>query len=344
MPELTAGDLARLLGARVEGDPESRIRGVAPLGVAGPGDLTFLERESLVARLEGSHPGAVLVREDVDVPESCTTVLRVSRPEAAFARAIGLIHPTPRTQPSIHGTAVIGEGAILGDLVSVGPHAVVESGARIGDRSIVGPSVLVGVGAVIGSDCRIGHGASLLAAARLGDRVVVHEGARIGTDGFGLATTDAGAVKVPQIGRCVIGDDVEIGANCTIDRGALVDTIVGARTKLDNLVHVGHNVNIGEDCVIVAQVGIAGSVTIESGVTLAGQVGVKGHIRIGAGARVGAQAGVIGDIPPGATYSGYPARPHRESLRAAAASFRVSEALTRLAAIEKRLGGEEAPE
>ena len=338
MPELTAADLARVLDARVEGDPDTTIRGVAPLGAAGPGDLTFVERESLVARLEGSSPGAVLVRDDVDLPESCRTVLRVGRPEAAFARAIDLLHPPTETPTGVHETAAIGEGVVLGESVAVGPHVVIEAGARVGDRSVLGPNVLVGTGAVMGCDCRIGHAASVLAAARLGDRVIVHEGARIGTDGFGLATTEAGAVKVPQIGRCVIGDDVEIGANCTIDRGALVDTVIGARTKLDNLVHIAHNVNIGEDCVIVAQVGIAGSAVIESGVTLAGQVGVQGHTRIGAGARVGGQAGVIGDIPAGATYSGYPARPHRESLRAAAASFRLSEALTRLAALEKMLG------
>lgn len=337
MPELSVGELADLLGARLEGDAARAIRGVAPLGTAGAGELTFLERESLISRLERSSPGAVLVREDVELPESDAVILRVDRPEAAFAQAIRLIHPSADSRPRIHSTAVIEQGVTLGSDVSVGAHAVVETGASIGEGTQIGPGAFVAGDAVVGRDCRVGHGVSLLSAARLGDRVVVHEGARIGTDGFGLATTAGGAVKVPQIGCCLIGDDVEIGANCTVDRGALVDTEIGARTKLDNLVHVGHNVRIGEDCVIVAQVGIAGSTTIDADVTLGGQAGVAGHLTIGAGARIGGQAGVFGDVPAGATYSGYPARPHRESLRASAATFRLPAALHRLAALERRM-------
>lgn len=337
MPELHAGKLADLLGARLEGDAARTIRGVGPLGTAGPDELTFLERESLIGRLDGSTPGALLVREDVELPDSDTVILRVDRPEVSFAKAIRLIYPEPDHQARIHPTAVIEDGVSLGTGVDLGAHSVIEAGASIGDGTRIGPGVFIGSGAVVGRDCLIGHGVSLLSAARLGDRVLVLEGARVGTDGFGLAAAAGGAIKVPQIGRCLIGDDVEIGANSTVDRGALVDTCIGARTKLDNLVHVGHNVRIGEDCVIVAQVGIAGSTMIDSGVTLGGQAGVAGHLTIGAGARIGAKAGVFKNVPPGATFSGYPARPHRESIRATAATFRLPAALRRLAALEKRM-------
>ncbi len=167
--------------------------------------------------------------------------------------------------------------------------------------------------------------------------MILHPGARVGTDGFGYALGPSGAEKVPQVGGCIIGDDVEVGANSTIDRGSLGHTVVGDRTKIDNLVHIGHNVEVGSDCMIVAQVGIAGSVKIGDGAALAGQVGVAGHLEIGAGAKIGAQAGVIGDVPAGATYSGYPARPHREALRASAALFRLPRILQKLLALERQL-------
>ncbi|MDH3734096.1 MAG: UDP-3-O-(3-hydroxymyristoyl)glucosamine N-acyltransferase [Gemmatimonadota bacterium] len=337
MIEHTAADIADHVGARLEGDGSRLIHGVAPLGDAGPADLTFLERKSLIGRLAGTAPGALIAREGVDLPETGGAVLRVTAPEVAFAAALPLFHPNTPGVPAVHPTALIGRGVALGEDVTIGPFVVIEDGARIGSRTEIGASVYVAGGAEIGDDCRLAHGVSVLSAARLGDRVIVHEGVRLGTEGFGFAATEEGALKIPQVGRCVIGDDVDIGANSTIDRGALGDTAIGDRTKLDNLVHVGHNVRIGSDCMVVAQVGIAGSSTVGDGASLAGQAGISGHCSIGAGARIAGQAGVIGDVPAGATYSGYPARPHRSALRASAAFFKLPEALARLARLERRM-------
>jgi len=344
MPDYTAAHIAGLVNARLEGDGDTIIRGVAPAGAAGPDHLTFVERSSVLRQLSDSAPAAVLVREGVDMPGDIPAILRVDYPGAAFAASVALFHPDPRATPGVHPTAIVGTGAEFGDDVSVGPYVVLEDGVVLGDGTAVGPSVLLGAGVRIGMDCRIRHGVSILAGSVLGDRVIVHEGARIGAEGFGFAATNDRAVRIPQVGGCVIGDDVEIGANSTIDRGALGDTSIGARTKLDNLVHVGHNVVIGEDCMIVAQVGIAGSTRVGDGVALAGQVGVAGHLSIGDGARIAARAAVFKSVPAGATYSGTPARPHRAALRARAAVMRLPDALARLAAIERRLDDEDDEE
>ncbi len=338
MPSFTVSEIAHRLGARVDGDPERVITGVAPIETAGEGELTFLERESLLPRLERTAAGAVLAREGVELPTQRVTVLRVAEPQLAFIRAVELLHPRMPSPARIHPTALLGRGSRLGAEVRLDAHVVIEDDCAIGDHTYIRVGSVVGRGAIVGRGCRIGPQVSILGGAILGDRVVVHAGARIGTDGFGFASTPEGAVKIPQIGGCVIGDDVEIGANCTIDRGSLGDTTIGARTKLDNLVHIGHNVRIEEDCMIVAQVGIAGSTRIGRGVALAGQAGIAGHLTIGAGARVAARSAVFKDIPPGETFGGYPARPQRAFLRASAALLRVPGALARIAAIERHLG------
>ena len=343
MPTFTVSEIARRVGARVEGDAGRVIAGVAPIDAAGPSDLTFLERESLLPRLGSSTPGAILARDGVAIPGSRTAVLRVAEPQLAFIRVVQLFHPPAPGVPGVHPTAVLGAGVVLGKGVTLGPYVVVEARGAIGDRTEVAAGALVGGGSRVGRDCRLGHGVSIVHGSVLGDRVLVHEGARIGSDGFGFADTPEGAVKIPQLGRCVIGDDVEIGANSTVDRGAIGDTRIGARTKLDNLVHIGHNVHIGEDCMIVAQVGIAGSARIGRGVALAGQAGIAGHLTIGDGARVAARSAVFKDIPPGETYGGYPARPQRAFLRASAALLKLPRALARIAAIERRLGIDPAP-
>lgn len=343
MQSYTVRDLADRVSGRVEGDADRTITGVAPVRTAGREDLTFVVDERYGRALEDRRPGAVVVGPEFGAPVDGTAVIRVDEPRLAFGRLVRVFHPEPEQPEGIDPTALVGRGAHVGEGVSVGPYAVVESNAEIGARTRVGPHVYVQSGAVVGEDCVVGPGASILSPVRMGDRVEVHAGARIGTEGYGYAQEGRGSVKIPQVGACIIGDDVEIGANVTIDRGALDDTSVGARTKIDNLVHVAHNARIGEDCMIVAQVGIAGSVEVGDRVQLGGQSGVAGHLSIGDDARIAGRAGVIGDVPEGATYSGYPARPHGRAMRASAALYRMPDVVRRVQALEEQLGmrGEE---
>lgn len=333
MDSFSASELAERVSGRVEGDAGRAVDGVAPVEDAGEGDLTFVVDERYARALERSSPSVVLAPSDLPMPGG-VTVIRVSNPRAAFGDLVPLFRPEEEREAGIDPTAVIRPGAQLGAGVSVGAHAVVQAGVEVGEGSHVGAHTVVHGGARVGRDCEIHDGCTIRGNVRMGDRVRVLSGARLGTEGFGYADAGERAVRFPQVGRCVIGDDVEVGANVTVDRGALRDTVVGARTKIDNLVHIGHNVRVGEDCMIVAQVGVAGSVEIGDGVRIGGQAGVAGHLTIGDGARVAAQSGVIGDVPPGATYSGYPARPHREAMRARAETFRMRELRSRVRELE----------
>jgi UDP-3-O-[3-hydroxymyristoyl] glucosamine N-acyltransferase len=346
----TVRELAERVNGRVEGDPTATVTGVAPIHEAGPGDLTFVAGPRYERALAASHPTAVLVPDGFAADgHASVTLIHVGDPHLALGRLLPLFFPESAGADAggdIHPTAILGGDVCLGDGVVVGPYAVLEPGCSIGPRTTIAAHVHVGSGAVIGEGCVLGSGCSILGAVRMGDRVRVHTGARVGTEGYGFSDDGGRPVKIPQVGRCIIGDDVEIGANSTIDRGALGDTVVGAGTKIDNLVHIGHNVRIGENCMIVAQVGIAGSVEIGDGVQLAGQAGIAGHLSIGDGARVAAQAGVIGDVPAGATYSGYPARPHGHAMRASAALFRLPDLLKRVRRLERSTATSdaEAPE
>lgn len=225
-----------------------------------------------------------------------------------------MFHPAPEALPGIHPSAVVGDGAEIDPSAEIGPFAVIGAGAAIGAGSIVAAHAVIGPGVVIGQLCRIGAGASI-GFALIGDRVTIHAGVRIGEDGFGFATTKQGFLPVPQLGRVIIEHDVDIGANATIDRGSAQDTVIGAGTRIDNLVQVGHNVRIGKCCVLVAQVGVSGSTTIEDFVVLAGQAGVSGHVTLGKGARIGPQAGVISDVKPGIDMLGSPAQPAKDFMR-----------------------------
>lgn len=311
------------------------MTGVAPVEEAGARDLTFVVDERYARALSESPAGAALAPPELEVSPGETVLVRVSNPRAAFGRLTRRFHPEREFPSGVHPTAVLDRGVRLGEDVSIGPYVVVREDARIGAGTRIDAHTLVGAGARVGEGCEIGAGCSILGPVRMGDRVRVLTGARLGTEGFGYAEEAQGAVHFPQIGGVEIQDDVEVGANATVDRGALGDTVIGARTKIDNLVHIGHNVRIGEDCMIVAQVGIAGSVEVGDRVQMAGQAGIAGHLSIGDGARIAAQAGVIGDVPENATYSGYPARPHGKAMRASAALFRLPDLVRRVRELEE---------
>jgi UDP-3-O-[3-hydroxymyristoyl] glucosamine N-acyltransferase len=289
--------------------------GVAPLQTAAASDVSFLDNRKLVAALAETRAGAVIVHPDMAerVPDTAVALL-ADEPYAAWARVAALFHPVPPVCGGVHPSAVVAAGASVDATAEIGALAVIGCGAAIGARCRIGASAVIGDGVVLGPDCRIGAHATI-SHALLGARVVVYPGARIGQDGFGFAITGAGFVSVPQLGRVVLEDDVEIGANTTIDRGALHDTVIGAGSRLDNLVQIGHNVRLGRGCVIVSQAGISGSTILEDHVMVAGQAGLTGHLRIGRKARIGAQAGVMADVPAGADVVGSPAQPVKAFFR-----------------------------
>jgi UDP-3-O-[3-hydroxymyristoyl] glucosamine N-acyltransferase len=278
-----------------------------------------------------SAAGVVLVAPELaECPGQCPARVIVDRPQEALLTLLPRFHRAAAAEPGVHATAVLGRGVALGKGVSIGPYAVIGDGASIGDGAVVGAHVVIGQGVAIGAHSQLYPSVTIYAGTRVGDRVTVHAGARLGSDGFGYVQREGQHLKIPHVGRCIIEDDVEIGANTTIDRGSIDDTVIGAGTKIDNLVQIAHNVRVGKVCLIMAQVGIAGSVRVEDGAMLLGQVGVSGHHTIGTGARLAAQAGVFGDIPAGETWSGYPARPHKEALRAQAALFKLPSLLRRI--------------
>ena len=309
--------LAAIVDAAGGEAPPHRLmfRGVAPLAAAGPEEVSFLDNRKFLAALEKTGAGAVIVHPDhADRVPAGAVAIRSTEVYAAWARVAALFHPPPPAVPGVHPSAVIGEGARIDPTAEIGPLAVIESGAAIGRRTRIGPLAVIGAGVEIGADCRVGAHASL-SHARLGDRVHVHPGARIGQQGFGFAITPEGFLTVPQLGRVLLHDDVEIGANSTVDRGGMTDTVIGAGTRLDNLVHIAHGVRIGRCCALAAQTGIAGSSVVEDFVLMGGQAGLVDHATIGRGAKVAAQSGVMSDLAPGAQVGGSPAQPLRDILR-----------------------------
>jgi len=333
--EFSVQELAERVDGRIEGDPLRRVAGLASVTSAGPEDLTYVVGTRYARFVAESRAGAILVPPDLDVETEAATLIRVTSPELAFSRLLEVFHPPNSPAPGVHPTAVVGRDVHLGEGTSVGPYAVIDDGAVIGPGSTIGAHVFVGRGVKVGTGVRADPGCSVFEGAVLGDRVRLHSGARISSDGFGYTNGPDGPVKIRQVGHCLLGDDVEVGCNSTIDRGSLGDTVIGRGTKIDNLVHIGHNCRIGRNCFVVAQVGIAGSTVVGDGARLGGQVGIAGHLQIGNDASLGAQSGVMSNIPDGETWSGSPARPHREWLRASSAFYKLPELLRRLGALER---------
>ena len=288
-PLFSLGELAEKLGAELIGDASLRVSRIAPIEQAGDGDLTFLSDPKKSSHLKETRAAAVIVPKGIKAPGK--NLLLVENPYAAFAKSQMLFHPRPRSTGEISPLASIHPEANLGENVSVAPFACIEKGAVIGNGCIIHPHVFVGERSVLGKECILYSGAKVYPACRLGDRVILHSGVVIGSDGFGYAWDGREHLKIPQVGGVVVGNDVEIGANSTVDRGTLGNTVIGEGVKIDNLVQVGHNVKIGNRVILVAQVGIAGSTEIGDGTILAGQVGVAGHIRIGKGVKIAAQSG-----------------------------------------------------
>jgi len=322
----TLGELAQLTGA-VLSDPtaaEKKLIDVAPLQEAGAEHLSFLDNKKYVAFFKATKAGACFVRPELASEAPAGTVcLTHKNPYKAYALAAQAFYPQPKPESFRAPGAVIDPAAVIGADCHIGHGAVIGKGVKIGDRSRIGPLVVIEDNVEIGEDCDIGARV-YLTHALVGKKVRVHPGAVIGRPGFGFAIDPTGYVAVPQLGRVVIGDDVEIGANTTIDRGAGPDTVIGHGTRIDNLVQIGHNVQIGKFCVIVSQTGISGSTQLGDYVMTGGQSGFAGHLKIGAGAKIAAQSGIMRDIPPGGEVMGSPAVPIRQFMRQTAIWSRIS--------------------
>ncbi|HLC42061.1 MAG TPA: UDP-3-O-(3-hydroxymyristoyl)glucosamine N-acyltransferase [Methylomirabilota bacterium] len=344
MPEgRSLGALATALGASLEGDPTMLVRGVAPLGEAGPDQISFVTSSKAVAEAQSTRAGALVVSKEFS--GAPCALLRCDDPQLAVIMLLRVFHPALPVPPGVHPTAIVSDSATIDQSARIGPCAVVEAGARIGAEARLFPYVYIGEGSVVGDGSVLYPGVVVREGVRLGRRVIVHSGAVLGADGFGYAFDGRAHQKIPQVGGVVIEDDVEIGANTTIDRASVGNTTVRKGAKIDNLVQIAHHVTVGEHTVIAAQTGIAGSTQIGNRVILAGQVGIHDHVRVGDGAMVAGQSGITKDVPAGAQVMGFPARPAAEARKTYGAMPRLPELIKtvralehRLAALEQRLG------
>jgi UDP-3-O-[3-hydroxymyristoyl] glucosamine N-acyltransferase len=331
--------IAELLGGRHVGD-DVEITGLATLVEAEAGDLAFLESTKYLPQARDSGASALLVPPDLEVADRPAVL--VPNPRIAFAHALSLFNGHAPPEPSVHPTAVLEDGATVSPTAAVMAFSFVGKDSVIGDRAVIHPLVHVGRGVTVGADTVLYPHVTVYDRVTLGERVRVHSGSVLGADGFGYEVENGEHLKVPHIGTVVIEDDVEIGALCAVDRAKTGATRIGRGSKIDNLVQIGHNVRIGEHCLIVAQVGLGGSVELGDYVALAGQAGVADHNSIGKGARVGAKSGVISDVSPGEVVAGFPARPHKQWLRTKAAQNRVPDLLVQVREMEQRIRDLEA--
>lgn len=330
----TLQEIAQIVNGRVLGDSGLTISGVTNITLAGPQDITFAV-EPHIAAAETCAAGAVIIPEDAE--HFSKTAILVKEPREAFTKLLEVFTPPLEIQRGISEKAHIGKDVKIGKNVAIMPFAVIDDHAKIGDNVILYPHTYIGQHASVGSDTLIYSSVTVREFCRIGERVILHSSTVIGGDGFGFITKDGVHGKVPQVGNVIIEDDVEIGAHVGIDRATMGSTVIGKGTKIDNLVHIGHNCEIGANNLIVAQTGIAGSTIVGHNVTFGGQTGVVGHIHIGSNTVLAARSGPIGDIPENVFYAGFPARPHQEWLRAEVAAKKLPEMRKQIKALEKRL-------
>lgn len=329
----TATEIAGFIGGQVIGDGSTLLHRFAPVNSAQTGDLTFAENEAFFEKAIQSAASAILI--DSDISTCSKTCIRVPQARVGFAKALALFFPEPAFSPGIHPSAVVAPSCKIDPTAHIGPHCIVGERVEIGPRAVLQGLNFIAEDSAIGEDTRLFPNTTLYAGTRIGKRVRIHSGAVLGSDGFGYVF-DAGAhLKIPQVGTVIIHDDVEIGANTTIDRGAMEPTVIGRGTKIDNLVQIAHNVVVGEHSIIVAQAGVAGSTKLGRYVILAGQVGVAGHLEIGDRVTVAAQSGVMHNIPDGQKWLGSPAQPDRTAKRVILASLKLPEILQRIAKLER---------
>ncbi len=333
----TVEEIAKFLGGEVLGRGNLLIKGISGIREANDGDITFLAHPKYASLLSETKATAIIVGRDVQPPDS-KTVIRTANPSMSFTQLIEALGPKQiHHARGIHPTASVGKSVRLGKDVTLGPYVVIEDEASIGEATLIGAGSFVGTETAIGAHCTIYPGVVIRERISLGDRVILHSGTVIGADGFGFIFVDGKYIKIPQVGTVVIEDDVEIGANVTIDRARFDRTIVRRGTKIDNLVQIAHNVSVGEDCVIVAQAGIAGSTSLGNRVTMAAQAGCVGHIQVGDGAIIAAQAGVTKDVDSGNFVIGAPAVNHLKFKRNIAMINRLPKLQERIEQLEKKV-------
>ena len=336
LPTLTLAQIASLVGGRLEGDGDALVSGIGPVDeIHGPRQVAFLATKRYVRFVADSGAMAYLVAVELEsyVPEGVPRIV-VDEAYPALRTVLAHFHPDPVRTSHVHSTAVIGQGVSLGEGIRIDAYAVIEAGVVIGDRTRIGAHCVIGCATEVGRDCLFYPHVVVYHDCSVGDRVTLHSGVRVGSDGFGFTYVDGEHRKMPQVGRCIVEDDVEVGANSTLDRGSLGDTVIGQGSKLDNLVHMAHNVRVGARSLFAALVGVAGSVRIGQGVWMGGQVGVSNHLDIGDGARLAIATKLMRDVPAGETVSGHPARPHRAQMKKQAQLSRIPKLVKRIERLE----------
>jgi len=336
---LTTAEIAKLLAGEVLGDANATLTGFANADSAKPGDLTFAETDAFFTAAENSAATAIIAGKNSSSTKKI--IIRVDNPRLAFAKALAVFFPEPKFAPGIHPSAAIAKSAQVDPTAHIGPHCTVGERVQVGANVVLQAGNFIGDDSVIGDETNLFPNVTIYPRTQIGKRVRIHAGAVIGSDGFGYVFDSGFHRKVPQVGNVVIGDDVEIGSNTSVDRGALGSTIIGKGTKIDNLVQVGHNVELGEYCILCAQVGIAGSAKLGKYTVLAGQVGIAGHLKIGNQVTIGSKSGVMHNIPDGEKWLGIPAQPDKQAKRIMIAMQRLPDLFKKIAAWEKKLGGTE---